>query len=140
MPHSSAERPYSFVVDASARLAYGRMWGLVTGQDMLALIAETHADPAWQNGFDAIWDCSAVTAHVVGPEEVAPIVEEEVASGDGRDTLVESPTVGESALSEMLAAFCRRRGKTMTVYTTLDDALAALGREELPEPMARLRG
>ena len=129
--------PFSYALDPASRLAYGRMWGAVSGADMLALVRSVHADPAWEAGFDAVWDCSAVTTHIVLPDEVPPIVEDEAASGVGRDVLIESPAAGESALSHMIAAFCRRSGKDMTVHTSLAAGLARLGHSGLPEVLGR---
>lgn len=131
--------PYDYAVDPAAGLAYGRMWGVVTGDDMLALITAVHDDPRWEDGFDAVWDCSRVHAHVVDISEVGPLVEEAVASVGGRDVLVESPRLAEIALAQLLAAFCRRRGKPVTVHTDIDAALAALGRDALPAPLDALR-
>lgn len=128
--------PFAFAVDPAARLAYARMWGEVDGDDMLRLVQAVHRDAAWRAGFDAVWDCRAVTAHVVQPEEVGPLVAEEAASGDGRDVLVESQALGESAFSALLAAVVQRRGKAMTVAATLGDALEALGHDRLPEALA----
>lgn len=135
---SSRPDPFVYVVDPDETLAYARMWGVVTGGDMLRLVQAVHRDPLWVYGFDAVWDCSAVRAHVVAPEDVEPIVREEVASGTGRDVLVRSANPDDAAISQMLAAFCRRRGKAMTVHGSLPDALAALGREALPEAFAEL--
>lgn len=131
--------PYAFAIDPASRLAYARMWGEVDGANMLALISAVHDDPAWQPGFDAVWDCSTVSAHIVLPDDVPPIVANEVASGDGRDVLIESPYVGESAFSNMLAAFCRRHGKDMTVYSTCTAGLSALGYDALPEALAGIQ-
>lgn len=125
-------RPFACAVDAATGLAYARLWGEVTGADMLEAVQAVHGDPAWEDGFDAIWDCSSVTVHVVSPDEVKPLIDEEAASEPGHDVLIESPVLGESALSEMLPAFCRCRGKTMTVHSTLQDALAELAHEALP--------
>ncbi len=132
-------RPFDYAIDADAGLAYGRMWGCVSGGDMLALTTAVHGDAAWRDSFDTIWDCSRVTAHVVAADEVRPLVRDIVESGPGRDALVESPAVGESAISQMLAAFSRRSGKDMTVHASVEAALAALGRDALPSAMAKLR-
>lgn len=126
-------------IDADAHLAYARLWGTVTGGEMLEVIEAVHRDAAWRDGFDAIWDCSGVTAHVVGIEEMQPLVDEEAASGDGQDALIESPGLGESAISNLLATFCRRRGKAMTVHISVEAALAAMGRDALPASLANLR-
>lgn len=131
--------PYDYAIDSLARLAYGRMWGTVTGDDMLALVTAVHDDPRWENGFDAIWDCSRVLTHVVDISEVGPLIDEEAASGDGRDALIESPRLAEVALAQLLAAFALRRGKQVTVHVSVDDALDALGRDTLPAPLDELR-
>ncbi len=131
------DTPFSYAIDPDARLAYGRMWGEVHGTDMLLMIRAVHQHAAWQDGFDAVWDCGAVTAHIVLPDDVEPLVAEEARSGDGKDVLVESSALGESAFSEMLAAMVRRRGKAMTVCTTLDAALASLGHAALPKALAQ---
>ena len=99
---------------------------------MLEIARRVHAHPLWQDGFDAIWDCSRVRSHIVGPEEVPPIIQEEAESGDGRDLLIESRAAGESQLSRLLAAWCRREGKPSRVYASMAEALEALGLAELP--------
>lgn len=108
------------------------MFGVVSGPMILAAADRIHADAAWEAGFDVVWNCSAVLAHDILPADVDPIVDAEVASGNGRDVLVCSPTYGDRAISEMLAVMCRRRGKDMTVHATLAEALAALGRDAIP--------
>ena len=136
---SAPPDPFAYVVDPGEAIAYARMWGVVSGADMLQLARAVHADPLWECGFDAVWDCSAVRAHVVAPGDVDPIVREAAASGQGRDVLVQSRADGDGAIAQMLAAFCRRSGKAMTVHATLSDALAALGREALPAALTDTR-
>ncbi|HEX9953022.1 MAG TPA: hypothetical protein VGB53_14730 [Rubricoccaceae bacterium] len=126
---------FACAIDPAAGLAYVRMWGIVTGSEMLDAAQTLHQSPDWQPGFDAVWDCSAVRSHDVVPADVEPLVSEEVASGEGRDVLVCSPSTSDRAVTEMIAAFCRRRGKEMTVHASLDEALGALGYEALPEPL-----
>jgi hypothetical protein len=46
--------PYTYTVDPEERLAYARMWGVVSGADMLRLVRAVHADPRWEDGFDAV--------------------------------------------------------------------------------------
>lgn len=127
-----SEIPVRVVVYSAERLAVAEFRGVVSGPMILAVADHIHADPAWEAGFDVLWNCAAVVVHDILPVHVKPIVDAEVGSGDGRDVLVCSPTLGDRAVSEMLAAMCRRRGKSMTVHTTLADALAALGRDALP--------
>ena len=126
---------FSCAIDPASRLACIRMWGVVTGPEMLEAARSVHEDPAWQPGFDVVWDCSAVRSHDVVPADIEPLVREEAASGDGRDVLVCSPSTSDRAIKEMIAAFCRRRGKDVTVCTSLAEALGALGHDALPEPL-----
>lgn len=130
-----AESPSFVAVDPSERLALVVFEGVVSGPMILAAADHIHADPAWEDGFDVVWNCGAVLAHDILPDDVVPIVDAEVGSGGGRDVLVCSPSFGDRAISEMLAAMCRRRGKTMTVHASLGEALAALGRDALPPSM-----
>ena len=129
------EIPPHVAIDPSERLALIEMRGVVTGSMIVDAADRVHDDPAWEDGFDVVWNCAAVLAHDVLPADVGPIVDARVESGDGRDVLVCSPTFGDRAISEMLAVMCRRRGKAMTVHTTLNEALAALGRDALPATM-----
>ena len=131
------EIPPHVAVDPSERLAVIEMFGVVSGPMILAAADRIHSDPKWEDGFDILWNCAAVLAHDVLPEHVGPIVDAEVESGDGRDVLVSSLTSGDRAISEMLAAMCRRRGKSMTVHASLEEALAALGRDALPPAMQK---
>ena len=85
-----------------------------------------------------MWDCSGVVAHVVAPEEVEPLVDEEVEAGEGRDALVESTSQADTAITRLLAHLVRRRGKPATVHATLAEALVALGHDRLPASLERL--
>ena len=132
MSESFPDALAGFQIDPDEGLALVRMQGTLSGEDMLEISQRVHAHADWQNGFDAIWDCSRVRAHIVAPEDVPPIIEEEVETGKGRDLLIESRVVGESQISRLLAAWCRREGKPARVYPSLDAALESLGREQLP--------
>ena len=124
----------SYAIDPDEGLVLSRMFGAVTGDEMLAMVEAVLDDPAWSPSFDVIWDCSDVTAHIVLPSHVTPIIEEagEVA---GRMVLVESPSVGGSLIAELLAIRTRLRGGDVTVTGTLEEAVASLGRDALPMPL-----
>ena len=125
--------PFVYDIDASAGLALVRAWGRVTGEGMRETVEAVHGDDRWRHDFDAVWDCSAVTAHVVGPSEVPEVVGAAVEGETGRDVMVESGGLVDSAISQLIAAYCRREGKAVTVEGSLDAALAALGHRALPE-------
>ena len=123
---------FRYRIDPEAGLALAELEGVVTGGDMLDAAQTLHADPDWHDGFDVLWDCSRVTKHLVGPEDVGPLLIEETGTGCGHDALVENERLGDTMISEMLTGFLRRRGKPAGVFHTRAEALKAIGREELP--------
>ncbi len=127
-----------YAIDPESGLALCVSSGTLTGEDMLALVEGLHANPLWQPEYDAIWDCQAVEAHIVLPEEVKPIVDEVVDETCGRDVMLEPSTIGGALISELLAVRSRLRGKHVTVQKTLADALATLGHAQLPDALADL--
>ena len=131
----SPRASFSYAVDPDARLALARSWGELTGEDLRVIVETVHGDPAWGPSFDAIWDCSHVTAHVVEPSEVPPVVAEAAEGQSGRDVLVESAGLAESLFSTMLALTLRAHGKEAHVVRSVDEALRALGFEALPETL-----
>ncbi len=130
--HRGSETSFVYRVDPPSRLALTLLVGRIYGDDMLAVVRAVQGDPGWRPDFDAIWDCSRVSAHIILPEEVGPIIDQTVRGQTGRDVLVESRSLGESLFSRMLAVTSRARGKEAHSCHTLADALAVLGRAELP--------
>ena len=137
---SKAPAPYIYDIDPEAGLALARAWGRVTGEQMVEMVETVHGDPRWRHDFDAVWDCSAVDAHAVAPTEVPQIVSAAVEGETGRDVMVETGGLIDSAISQLIAAYCRRKGKDVTVERSLDAALAALGYDALPAGLRDLAG
>ena len=123
---------FHYRIDPEAGLALAEFSGVVSGRDMLEGARTLHADPDWQDGYDVIWDCSQVTKHLVGPEDVGPLLIEETDAGCGHDALVENAHLGDTMISEMLTGFLRRRGKPAGVFRTRAEALSSLKRDALP--------
>ena len=132
--------PYVYDIDPASGLALAKMRGVVTGTAMLDVLEAVHGDPRWSPGFEAIWDCSDVTSHVVSPPDVRPIVLEAVSGGRGNDVLIPSPRVGDDVISDTLAVYSRRLGKRVVVRATLHEAIETLGRDGLPEALGALVG
>lgn len=122
---------YSYAIAPDARLALGRMFGTVDGDDMLEMVSAVYHDKRWRPEFDVIWDCSRVAAHVVLPDDVTPIIDE-ASEAMGRGVLIESPSVGGELIAELLAMRSRIRGNHVVVCKTMEAALSALGHASLP--------
>ena len=96
-------------------------------------IAEiVHDDPEWKRSFDAIWDCTRVTSHVVAPGEVSPIIDEVTDGQTGTDVLVENAGLAESLLSMLLTLRARVTGSEAHVCETVAEALHVLGHNAMP--------
>ena len=130
---------FAYAIDPTARLAYARMAGTLTGEQMLEVARTVHEDPAWHPDTDVIWDCTAVAAHVVSPGEVAPIVREVVEDGTGRDVLVERLSLSESFFSMLIALRVRAAGGEAHTCRTVAEALEWLGRDQLSAPLRAVR-
>ena len=126
---------FTYRIDPDAGLALAQMEGRLTGKDMLRIVQAVHADPAWRPSFDAVWDCTRVSAHVVMPSDVGGILDETVEGAAGRDVLVESRSLGQSFFSKMLAFAARARGAEAHACHSVDEALGLLGRESLPDSL-----
>ena len=129
---SSGEPPYAIIIDPEEGLVLLTMYGVVSGPDLLNAAKEVHEDESWENGFDVIWDCSRVHSHIVAPEDVPPLIEEETDHCEGHDYVIQSPAENEHVLADLLARLCRRGGKSMSVHADMDGVLRSLGRESLP--------
>ena len=99
---------------------------------MRAGAATLFALPEGEDSFDVIWDCSRVEAHIMGPEEMQPLVDEVTEHGRGHDALVESQVAAEDMVGDLLVRFIRRRGKSASSHANMEGALRSLNRESLP--------
>ena len=135
----SPDAEFSFAVDPDARLALACMGGTLTGPDMTHIVNAVHGDPAWEPSFDVIWDCSRVDAHVVSPGEETPVLEALSDEHAGRDLIVQGPGLSGDVFATMLVFRARRLGDAASSHHSVEEAVAALGRDALPARLRRVR-
>lgn len=65
---------FSWQVLEDQRLGYGRLHGVVSGQDLLAASDAFFNDPAWQVGYDLLWDNRRIKKLAIQPADVPEIL------------------------------------------------------------------
>ena len=119
--------PHTIQIYPAQRLARVVMTGVVTVQDVVGALRDYTADPAWEPGFDRLWDARGIRSLHLGPEDVAKIrsiwYERSAQIGDGRLALV---TVRE--IDTSMAHLFRRLIHNTRVFASIDEALAWLGK------------
>ncbi len=118
-------------IDPDAGLALAVKWGVLTGKDMVGTAHLLHGDPDWRPDFDVIWDCRGILKLVLEPADVPPMVAAHLENSTGEDVIVVRRQVDYS-VSMLYAHLARREDKAVTVCWTMEEALAALGRDALP--------
>lgn len=129
---------FRYSIDSKAGLALVEKSGEVMADEIVESAHALRHDPAWNPGFDVIWDCTRLSSLIVAPEDVPVVVAAYSENLCGRDLLV----IGREAdypIAQLTAYLCRREGKDSEVFTSMDDALAALGLRELPEALRTWR-
>ena len=79
-----------------------------------------------------------VRAHIVAPEEVQPLLDQTAFSESSMDVLLETEELSRNFFSDMFTRQLRALGKNAWVRESLDEGLAQLGREALPERLLRV--
>ncbi len=125
---------FRYSIDPEAGLALVEKSGEVTAEQIVESTRVLHRDPAWNMGMDVIWDCTRLSSLVVGPGDVPTVVAAYSEDLCGRDLLVIRREI-DYPIAQLAAYLCRREGKESEVFTSMDDALAALGLCAFPEAL-----
>lgn len=125
--------PYTVEIDAAAQRGTVRMFGTVTGAEVLAACRDLFENPAWVPAYTLLWDDRAITALDVGLREMGSIAQE-ARYYRTRITraavVVQRPSV--RAVAEALIRFTGIPG--VALFTTIEEAVAWLARQAAPRP------
>lgn len=122
--------PFRYYIDVAERLVLAEKSGRFDGAALVESVRTLHADPAWRDDFDVIWDLSGLTGLIVMPEDLPPLVAVHAEHSCGYDALVVTRQA-DVAIAQLYAYLARRAGKPTGVYESLDEALKALNRPAL---------
>jgi hypothetical protein len=112
-------------------MALVRMSGDVTGNDIARCAAALQADPDWCHHCTAIWDDREVNLLDVSPDGLRQMVDVQ-ASGETGPDLIVTQLPDRTLLMDLYARLVEIRGRPAAVFSTLDEALAHVGRDALP--------
>jgi hypothetical protein len=122
---------YTVEIDAAAQRGTVRMYGTVTGAEVIAACRELFEHPAWDPAYTLLWDDREISALDVGLREMGSIAQE---ARYYRERLtvaavvVQRPSV--RAVAETLIWFTGVRG--VALFTTIEEAEAWLARQAAP--------
>ena len=111
----------SYTIDRERRVVRSRMWGAVTTADMADLFSRILIDPRFEPDFRALADLREVTALSGDSMAFGTIASTEVyLPGTRRAAVATNDSVLE--LMRLFAAYSRRSGQTVRVFTELEEA------------------
>ena len=124
-------------IDTDAGLALIVLEGEVTAADVVDAAQTLHAQPQWNVHHNVIWDGRGISSLVVGHEEVVEMVDAKIEDSIGKEIMIVVREV-DHMIATLCALLMKARGREAEVVATLEEALAALGLDRLPAPLARV--
>ncbi len=113
---------------------FGRvvMAGEVHGEDIVEAAHALLTHPRWRTSFDVIWDGRGVTSLILEPDDLAKMVEAKAEVTAGKEVTIAVRTL-DKEMAKLCTLLLRVRGREVKVVGTLDEALAEVGLEEMPD-------
>ena len=121
----------AYRIDRAAEMALVRMKGRVTGDGVARCAEALQADPGWCHHCTAIWDDRDIDLLDVSPRQLQSMVEVQ-ASGETGPDLVVTAHPNRELFMVLYTRLVEIRGRPAAVYSTLEEALAHVGRSALP--------
>lgn len=121
----------SYVIDSGNRLATGTLSGIVHGSDIASGIKAVYEDPAWQPGFDTVWDSTGIEQLLLQlgdlPSFVALHRDYVTRSGTGKEIIIVSRAI-DTAMAKTYAVMMRNAARAVHVCHSRTQAAQILGR------------
>lgn len=128
--------PFSCHIASEQRIGVIRLYGGVSGDELIEAVKTLYSGDDWQPGFNILWDARAIAQLVLAPEDAdaftRAVGERIERIGRGRTAVV---TTGfETYMSGLLLAIRSRKlsPREIEMFSDLAPALAWLGIDELP--------
>ena len=133
-PESSMTFPYT--IDVAHRVAIIRKVGRVDANRIRRTVEAVFTDPAWEPGFDTLWDDSATTELLLEREDLMALFELQKSlahlSGPGRDVMASTRPV-DRIMGQIYAIYAKEQHRTIVLCKSMREALGVLG---LPDASA----
>ena len=122
---------HQYRIDGEQRLALVTVSGSISGTQLARLTRTLYEEPAWEAGYDAIWDFTGITELLLEKNDITDLidVDQEYAhiSAGGRDVFIVSRDL-DYAMGRIHSAFARKGPRESHVCRSMDEAFALLGR------------
>jgi hypothetical protein len=126
---------FSYVIDSADRLATGTFSGSVAGRDIAAAFRTVYEDPAWQTGFDTLWECSGITELLLERTDLASFValhrEFAARAGTGLEILVVTRSL-DQVMAKIYGVMMRNQARRVRVCRSMAEAIEVLDQREQP--------
>jgi hypothetical protein len=123
--------PFSYVVDTGKRLAVGTLSGTVHGADIASGIRAVYEDPAWEPGFDSVWDATGIEQLLFEQGDLSRFValHRDFAghSGTGLEIIIVSRSL-DLVMAKSYALMMRNEARQVRVCHSRTQAEELLGR------------
>ena len=125
--------PFPYVIDVPHRVAIIRKIGRVDANRIRRTVEAVFTDPAWEPGFDTIWDDSETTELLLEREDLMSLLELQKSlahlSGPGRDIMASTRAV-DRIMGQIYAVYAKEQHRTLILCKSMEEARGVLG---LPE-------
>ena len=124
-------------IDPAARRGTVVAYDAASGEEAVAAMEALFLDPAWESGFDALWDLTGVRTIDMDREGAAAlalrvrVLEPLMGPGRGAFAVAEGD---QRRLTEAILHLTRVPGRERRVFPTLDEARAWLDEARAPTP------
>lgn len=125
---------FSVQIDPAARRGLVRMWGVVTGPEILDACRTLFDDPAWRRSYGLLWDDLEIASIDIDVRGINGVAAEARFYRDRISlaaVVVRRPSV--KVIAEMLIWFTQMQG--VALFTSLPEAEAWLAREQAASAM-----
>lgn len=116
---------YSCTIDYERRVGVVTLSGSVSDREIVHIIADLYGNPAWEPGFNTLWDCSKISELIIEQSGLSRIVGEMNQyldkAGSGRSALVVKRQLDES-MAKLLVYMARTASRDRRVFKSREEA------------------
>jgi hypothetical protein len=122
---------FSYLIDSANRLATGTLSGSVSGAEIASGVRAVYHDPAWQAGFDMLWEATGIQELLIERHDLGDLVklhrEFAVRAGTGMEIIVVTRSI-DRVMAKVYSVMMRNEARRVRVCRSVAEAAQLLGR------------
>jgi hypothetical protein len=122
---------FSYLIDSANRLATGTLSGSVSGAEIASGMRAVYHDPAWQSGFDMLWEATGIQELLIERHDLGDLVklhrEFAVRAGTGMEIIVVTRSI-DRVMAKVYSVMMRNEARRVRVCRSVAEAAQFLGR------------